>query len=324
MNDENGLKILGVLAKQADTQTSGEFDLYKGQLLDILDKAKKHILPLDVIEANRNRVIHEGLNPIADRLAGKSFVDLCQESAQHAYKFSTPDHFDLDDIILECEGILWEKCGLVGLGVHSTSSLFLNHFQTRLKKTLGRDKVFASSALLFLNPLDVESSLKDCIRLIRKHKFKLCHQDVLLKVLVPNEEVAIRFWQKVVDELNSQFDNRFIIIIAMGKGLSFPQNVITLPPPDFEKKHIISWVRTIVDKLLLPMNEKQNMTKTWVNTMMMDCSEENKLHVDLIYEHVADALEKLNSNSSLPTLHNFLEERKLCLDTALTPKPFFP
>ena len=305
MNYEKGLKILEGFVKLKEPESLKQFDLAKSRLRELLDK--KINFGTDV-SAEINEVLCYQLHPLARRLTDKSFNDLCEEPTISQY--STPDGFDLNTLIEECEGILWEKCGLVGLGVHCTSSLFLNHFQTRLKKTLGRDKVFASSSLFFLNPLDVETSLKDCIRLIRKHKFKLCDQDVLLKVLVPNEEVAVRFWQKVVDELNSQFDNRFIIIIAMGKGLSFPQNVITLPPPDFKKKHIISWVRTIVDKLSLPINEEQNIKKTWVNTMMMDCSEENNLHVDLIYEHVADVLEKLNSNTSLPTLHHFLEERK--------------
>ena len=311
LNYENGLKILEDCVKRKESESLNPFDLAKVRLLEFLEQ--KNLFSKDVT-AEINEVIYHQLNPLARRLTGKSFSDLCKQSNYE--QPGTADNFDLDDIILECEGILWDKCGLIGLGVHCTSHIFLDHFQTRLKKTLGRAKVFTPLTLIFFGIDSVESFLKKSVRQIRQHKLKLCDQDVLLNVLVPNENIASRFWQKITDELNDQFNNRFIVIIAMGTRFSFPKNVIAIPSPCFKRKHIIRWVHTIVDGLLLPIDDKQDVEKNWVNTIMMECSEDNSLNednpldVDLIYGHVTHALENLNQNTALSALQNFLEERK--------------
>lgn len=307
MNDENGLTRLGVLAKQADAQTSGEFDLYKGQLLDILDKAKKRTLPLDVIEANRNRVIHEGLNPIADRLAGKSFVDLCQESAQPAYKFCTPDNFDLEELITHCQCVLRRKQGLIGLAIHYTGNYFLSNFKTRLKVDLHRENVFiAPSITLSASHTTTETG----VRLVKRHLLNLSQSDVLVDIVSTDQTAADRFWQKLNSVFDHQSCNRFIVIMAMEPECSFPQGFIPLNPPCCNEGHIFHWVGKIVPQLSLLPSEPDTIINEWTDAVINECSIDGQLYIEFIYEHLEAALNKLKLNPTVTALYDFLEERK--------------
>ena len=234
MNDENGLKMLEVFAKQADTQTCGEFDLYKGQLLNILDKEKKGTLSFNIIEAERSR-IYEGLNPIADRLAGKSFVDLCQKSAQPTYKFSTPDNFDLENLITDCQCKLRRKQGLIGLAIHYTGNYFLSIFKTRLKVDLHRENVFiAPSITLSASHTTTETG----VRLVKRYMLNLNQSDVLVDIVSTDQTAAERFWQKLNSVFAHQSCNRFIVIMAIEPEYSFPQGCIPLNPPCCNEGHI--------------------------------------------------------------------------------------
>lgn len=303
MNYEKGLKKLKACVEENvkytnDIQTRDDFDLYEFQLREP-----------DLALTEKNKVI-KNLNSIARRLTDKSFSDLCEQTVSQ-YSTSTPDSFDLDDIIDKCDEILFEKRGLVGFGVHCTSRTFLTHFQTRLKKILGRNNVFASS-LEDLHPFNIESALQNNVNSIIRHREKLKNQDVLLDIIVSSENATISFWQTIMEKFQAKFNNRLIIILmAEDSNLSFPEKLIKVPSPCFKKIHVIKWVRSVVDKNpSISVEYKKNFVSNWVHTIMNECVINNKLDVQYVYEHVNYALQELHSNSPVPTLYDFLEKRK--------------
>lgn len=212
MNYNNALKILENFVKCKEPESLNRFDLAKARLMELLDQ--KNLFGKDV-NAEISEVIYYQLNPLARRLIRKSFIDLCEQSD---YKqLGTPENFDLDDFIDECDDILFGRCGLVGLGMHCSSRLFLAHFQTRLRRRLG-----------------------------------------------------------------------------INQG--------------FKRKHVLKWVRTVVEKIsYLPVDDKENVVNNWVNRMMTECSINNQLDVQFVYEHVDYALQELNSNSPLSAIYDLLE-----------------
>jgi len=215
MNYENGLKILEGFVKLKEPESLEQFDL--ARLREFLDQKSNFGKN---VNAEISEVIHHLLNPLARRLTEKSFSDLCKQSNYE--QPGTADNFDLDDLIDDCDEKLLGKRGLVGLGVHCSSRLFLKHFQKRLAKRLG--KVHVSS----LEDLHPWTDIKINIRSIKGHRKNLDKQNVLLDIIVSSENAAINFWQTITEEFKAQFNNR-LIIIMMTENFLVPKLCLGMP-----------------------------------------------------------------------------------------------
>ena len=151
------------------------------------------------------------------------------------------------------------------------------------------------------------------MRLARRHLLKLSQYDVLIDIVSTDQSAAERFWQTLNSVFADQSHHRFIVIMAMVPESSFPQGLISLKPPCCDEGHIFDWVGKIVPHLSLLTSEPDIIMNEWTDAVINECSYQDQLDIDLVYEHLEAALNILKSNPTVPALYHFLEERKqLC------------
>jgi hypothetical protein len=138
----------------------------------------------------------------------------------------------------------------------------------------------------------------------------LSQSDVLVDIVSSDQTAADRFWQKLNSVFAHQSRNRFIVIMAMEAECSFPQGFIPLNPPCCNEGHVFNWVGNIVPQLSLLSKEPDTIMNEWTDAVINECSVDDQLYIELVYEHLEAALNKLRLNPTVPALYDFLEERK--------------
>ena len=116
--------FISVEKKLLESQEKNLIEQYKAVFLQqefTLDEGNKLILK------NKLLKLTEEINDVHHKLEK---LENPPETRQNTplYEFSTPDNFDLDELIRHCQTVLRRKQGLIGLAVHYTGHYFLSNF----------------------------------------------------------------------------------------------------------------------------------------------------------------------------------------------------
>ena len=221
------------------------------------------------------------------------------------HNFPATLNFDLTDIIDRCRLEIIDKKGLIGLSICCSNDSFLKSFCERLRqKSRGDTQV--------RQPLSIKpqfNSAKEAVKQLSKYKQTLNHRDVICPIRIdinnPDSTVVKDFWFEVQDSFKGEFDRRLIIIMLGERDCLFPSDVLSLPPPEFNKVHITDWISDLTSILhgMQALNGWEDVTDSWIARMHQCCQyDDRELDISLVYEHLETIISELNWLKDKPSL----------------------
>jgi hypothetical protein len=237
------------------------------------------------------------------------------ETPARFVEMGDPANFDLDDYD-ECLDLLLETPGLVGVSVTISSECSRNfpkylqkRLQTTLKNVNGSDVFVPAQMSLKASIGAIEAMVDD----IKPYRLRLNTTDILLTVISDAEDRLARFWEKLSEIFIGPFDYWFLVLIIKETHFASPAVVEhDFAIPEFQRKHVVKWVTSIVDTLAEDRNIRRNLIRDWTDSIMRGCScvHEQKLYPDRVYEHIEMSLDLLKKKQSIDTLYKFFDEWK--------------
>ncbi len=222
--------------------------------------------------------------------------------SQPRYELAQPWNFDLTELIKCClNDLIKQKSGLIGFGLPYENLKFLEYLCNRLKDEWGRDRFSYTYDSLKIDPisLPVDKTVKKVIG----YKSNVNEGDVLFGI-VASQDSMTTFWHDLYEKIGSEtLPYRLIVILATNAACNFPENVVPLPPPQFDFSDIHDWVKQIAQSFNLP----ETVVDPWRDLMIHECCEEDIFEIQSVYMHIEYMLNKLRRN---PTVHCFQEELK--------------
>lgn len=226
------------------------------------------------------------------------------------YEIAMAHNFDLNELVTEClDHLIGVKQGLLGFTVPSHSPSFVSNFCERLKHEWERNRIRIKPSLV-ISPIHTPID-RAILTISRQYLPALRESDVLFAVQISGQSMVNRFWQHlrrmVKDEI---LLNRLIVIMAVNTNCASPQNAISLGQPEFRSAHVLRWVRKVVQSLAWP----EEVVQVWTDHIIAECSIDNELQIDWVYNHLGDALELLKQNPTVEWFQQELIRRKQLYD----------
>lgn len=200
------------------------------------------------------------------------------------YTVFEPCRFDLDHFTEKSMRTIISRNGLIGLGFFSHSLPLLRQCCQRLKLELGRSNIHVRDPFVIDPKLKtVEMGVRDVLKL--RKLFETQH--VLLAVQISDPENANLFWSMLKTGLPEDMNHKLVILMALGEGCAFPEGLLHLESPQFERFHAYRWVREIVAVMKWP----EEFIDLWVNSMIAECTVESaELYPEQVYIHLDETI----------------------------------
>ncbi len=221
------------------------------------------------------------------------------------YEVALAHNFDLNELVTECLDSLIGKQGLIGFIVPCNSLTFLNNFCERLKHEWGRNRV-RLKPILVIDPIHTPID-RAVLTINKRYKPALIEGDVLFAVQIFEENLIEHFWQSLCQVVEVvELPNRLIVIMTIKTNCALPERTIFLTQPHFRPAHVLRWVRKVVESLAWP----DNVVQTWTDHIIAECSLENELQIDWVYDHLEAMLELLKQKPTIDRFYQELERRR--------------
>lgn len=215
-------------------------------------------------------------------------------------------NFDLDELVLECLEILLEKRGLVGLIVPVPRQwpIFGDNFCKRLKLEWNRGQVSIKPTLV-INP--IHTPVEEAVRtIVRRYKPGLREGHVLFVVQVSDVDLLSVLWENLRRTIGSEdLHNCLAVVFSAGPDCTAPEGTTRLRQPRFRLVHVHRWVSQVAGTFAWSDQERLDIIGLWTDHIIVECSENDVLQVDWVYDHLEDMLRFLRQN---PTPEQFRQE----------------
>ena len=218
-----------------------------------------------------------------------------------SYTFFEPCRFDLDHFTEKSMETLIARNGLIGFALSSNSLILLRQCCHRLKLELGRSNIQVRDPFV-IDPKfkTVEMGVRDVL----KHRKLLEIQHLLLAVQISDLANANLFWSTLKMSFSGEMKHKLVILMALNEGCAFPEGVVQLDTPRFDRVHAYRWVREIVALMKWP----EDFIDLWVDSMIAECTfESSELYPDQVYIHLDETIKFIQET---PRLADFKAELK--------------
>lgn len=194
------------------------------------------------------------------------------------------------------------KQGLLGFAIPSVSYALLAIFRDRLQYSLRRERVWAFSSILELNP--IHTPVEVAIREIARQIPRLQKKDMLIAVWAANHAPLVgSFWSQLSAKFVGPLPKRLIIILAVDSAGDIPPGLIRIEPPQFfQENEVFAWVRDIV----YSKNWPPDTSVTWMNAIRQECSQGPQLVAEQVYLYLQNSLEYLEPGVTVEDFCKFL------------------
>jgi Effector-associated domain 1 len=201
-------------------------------------------------------------------------------------------NFDLENVRQGIRDALKSASRVIGFTVTYPEAKFLEKLLNRLEYRLGAQSRTPLSLML-------DDDLADSIAQVCSHRAVLdADVNVLVRVEVSGAEPVIieSFWTGVRDKLAAS-RGRLVLVFVGNRNTSFPPELITLPPPAFQRSDVENWTEDLVlqrkDWSANPA-ERANLGDSWAKWLCEKASLNgqpgNPLHSRLLYTHMDESL----------------------------------
>lgn len=221
------------------------------------------------------------------------------------YEAVMPSNFDLNEMVIECLDAVFGRQGLIGFLVPCHSLTLLNNFCERLKREWDRTQV-CLKPLLSIHSIHTPIDLA-IHTITHRYTLTLQEQDVMFPVQCAEKGVVDTFWRQLGHTLQDEkLHNRLVVIMSIHDACAPPEGIIILRQPCFRNAHVLRWVKQVVQSLAWP----EHIVQTWTNHIVAECSHDNQLQVDWVYEHLQAMGDLLKQDPSFETFQQELEKRR--------------
>jgi hypothetical protein len=242
----------------------------------------------------------------------KKGTEFTAEQQPQASSRATPSYetvmihnFDMGDLVRECLDSLLDKQGLIGFAVPCYSPIFLGNFCERLKYEWGRERIRLKPTLV-IDPVHTPMD-RAILTIERRYKPALKERDVLFAVQISEVAMLEHFWQKLNAALGEEdLRRRFIVVMALTVECGLPAGIISLGRPCFRKADVFRWISQVVHYLGWP----EQIIDMWTDHMIAECSHEDELYLDWVYDHLGFIVDVLKQNPTLERFQQELERRR--------------
>ncbi len=221
------------------------------------------------------------------------------------YEVIMPSNFDLNEMVIECLDAVFGKQGLIAFLAPCSSIMFLNNLCNRLKLEWDRTQV-CLKPLISIHSIHtpIERAL---FTITQRYKPTLQEQDVVFAVQCSEKGVIDTFWQTLRSTLQDEvLHNRLVMILSIHEDCASPEGTIKLGQPCFRNAHVLRWVKQVVRSREWP----EGLVQTWTNHIVAECSYDNQLQIEWVYEHLEAMGNILKQHPSLDTFQQELEKRR--------------
>jgi TIR domain len=221
-----------------------------------------------------------------------------------SYSVVEPCRFDLDHFTEKSMTRILGRTGLIGFGLSCHSLPLLKQCCRRLKLEIGRSDIEMREPFVIDPKLKtVEMGVRDVLKLRKLLEM----QDVLLAVQISDEANANLFWSTLKFSLPADMNHRLIILMALSQGCAFPDGLVQLETPQFERFHAYRWVREIVALMKWP----EEFIDSWVDSMIAECTVESaELYPEQVYIHLDETIRFIQETSELADFRAELKRRE--------------
>jgi hypothetical protein len=221
------------------------------------------------------------------------------------YEIIQPHNFDLVPLTREILNDFPDQ-GLAGFAVAFNSHRFLVNLAQRLKHEIGRDWTYCHPESLKVDTMRMPPEA--VIRTIKgRASSRLPTQHVVFTVWGLNSaSQTAAFWQALGDAVVSlPMEHSLIVILGMESCQDLPPEIISLPEPRFEEADLRRWIGAVINKYGWPPGTAN---RAWYEKVWSFAAFDDELIIELVYEHLLFAQEKLQSAQSWQQFDQALQE----------------
>lgn len=182
-------------------------------------------------------------------------------------EYAKPYRFDLLIMVKLCLVALLEKQPkLSGFLVHTQSLKFMENFCEGLKHRGHEDGAWDRAKVVSL-PVVVEvdlrhTSVATVIAKVACVNKLLTKNVVILGLKLVDASDVPPLWEGISAAFPKELDNHLIVLMGVPEGCPAPSGAVELPPPSFQRQHVVAWVKEIVATL------------RWSDSLIPDCVEQ--------------------------------------------------